>query len=240
MSQYACEWRNVTVRFGKRTVLHTVTLGVRCGELVGLFGHNGAGKSTLLRTLLGLIPVQNGQVLVEGTPVGARQMSQIRRRIGYVPQVLNTDPRVPLTALDVVMTGLYAGIGIGRFPSRQNRESAQDALRKMQVLHLARQPFGVLSGGEQQRVLLARAIASAPRLLLMDEPTSSVDWQFVHELIWLIRQVHESGSLSTIVVSHDAPFLARLCDRVVLMESGRVLGEVSAEGLLDYLGRGWV
>lgn len=228
MKQAACELRQVWVSYGKTPALRGVSLQVAQGELLGLFGHNGAGKSTLLRTVLGLVPVQSGEVFVDGVPVQKKHLLRLRQQIGYVPQILRVDAGAPVSARDVVMMGQYARIGWGRLPSRQHHEVAYRALQAMGVAHLADKPFGHLSGGEQQRVLLARALAQSPRLLLMDEPTNSVDWQFVRELARLIREVHEANVLTTIVVSHDAPFLARLCDRVVLMEGGEILGEMPA------------
>lgn len=237
MAQVACELREVWVFYGKTPALRNISLRVRQGELLGLFGHNGAGKSTLIRAILGLVPVRQGQILVNGVPCTGSYLPQLRQQIGYVPQMLNIDPRTPVRAWDVVMMGQYARIGLLRFPSRTHHQAVADALQKMGVLHLAHKPFGHLSGGEQQRVLLARALASAPHLLLMDEPTSSVDWQFVRDLTSLIRQVHQASNLTTIVVSHDAPFLAQLCDRVVLMEGGSILGDLQARDLLTYIGR---
>lgn len=232
MKQPACELRQVWISYGKTPALRGVSLQVAPGELLGLFGHNGAGKSTLLRAVLGLVPVQSGELLVDGVPVQKRHLLRLRQRIGYVPQMLRVDAGAPVSARDVVMMGQYAQLGWGRFPSEEHKQTADRALQAMGIAHLADKPFGHLSGGEQQRVLLARALAQSPRLLLMDEPTSSVDWQFVRELAGLIRQVHEANHLTTIVVSHDAPFLARLCDRVLLMEAGEILGELPASALL--------
>lgn len=239
MKPFACELREVWCLYGRVPALRGVSLQVREGELLGIFGHNGAGKSTLLRAVLGLVPVQRGEVLVGGVPVRGKCLHSLRRQIGYVPQTLRIDTGAPILARDVATMGLYAQIGWARFPTREHREAVQRALGAMGVAHLAEQPFGHLSGGEQQRVLLARALAQSPRLLLMDEPTSSVDWQFVRELVGLIRQVHEGSRLTTLVVSHDAPFLAQLCDRVVLMEGGRVQGELPARELLGWVERAW-
>jgi len=240
MKPPACELREVWVAYGKTPALRGVSLQVEQGELLGLFGHNGAGKSALLRTLLGLVSVQSGEVFVEGVPVHQRYPPHLRQRIGYVPQILRVDAGAPVSARDVVMMGQYAQIGWGRLPSWQHHEAANRALQAMGIAHLADKPFGHLSGGEQQRVLLARALAQSPRLLLMDEPTNSVDWQFVRDLRKLIREVHEANALTTIVVSHDAPFLAGLCDRVVLMEGGKTLAEMPASALLTWVGQEFV
>lgn len=237
MSNTVCELRDVSVFFGRFPALRDVSLGVEEGELLGLFGHNGAGKSTMLRAILGLVPTTSGQILIGGTPVSKEHLPQLRRRIGYVPQMLNVQAGAPILAWEVVMTAHYAQIGLGRFPALEHREAARRALQVMGVQHLAHKPFGHLSGGEQQRVLLARAIAAKPQLLLLDEPTSSVDWQFTRELVQIIRETHLTNALTTIVVSHDASFLARLCDRVVLLEQGRILGETDGRELLTTLER---
>jgi ABC-type Mn2+/Zn2+ transport system ATPase subunit len=235
MKLLACELRQVWVSYGRTPALRGVSLQVEEGELLGLFGHNGAGKSTLLRTLLGLVPIQSGQAIVRGVPVQNGYPPHLRHQIGYVPQVLRADPSAPVSARDVVMMGQYAQIGWGRLPSRQHNERANQALQAMGITHLADKPFGRLSGGEQQRVLLARALAQSPHLLLMDEPTNSVDWQFVRDLTKLIRKVHDTNALTTIVVSHDAPFLAQLCDRVVIIEAGQTLLELPASALLKWV-----
>ncbi|MDW8103643.1 MAG: ABC transporter ATP-binding protein [Armatimonadota bacterium] len=239
MPSSACELRQVWVFYGRTPALRGVTLQVASGELVGVFGHNGAGKSTLLRTVLGLVPVQRGEVWVEGIAVRGKNLLPLRRRIGYVPQMLRVDTGVPVLAREVAAMGLYAQVGWVPFLTREHREAVQRALHAIDIAHLADKPFGHLSGGEQQRVLLARALAQSPRLLLMDEPTSSVDWQFVRELSALIRQVHRDNGLTTLVVSHDAPFLARLCDRVVVMESGAICADLPACKLLEHLERDW-
>lgn len=238
MSQIACELQEVSVSLGGTPALRNVSLRATQGELLGLFGHNGAGKSTLLRAILGLVPLQSGQIWVDGVLSTHSSLRQLRRRIGYVPQVLNVDLGVPVTAWDVAMMGQYAQVTPGRFPTREHLEATSRALQRMGVLHLAHKPFGHLSGGQQQRVLLARAIASAPYLLLMDEPTGSVDWQFAQQLTCLIREVHEANALTTIIVSHDAPFLAGLCDRVMLIERGQMLGEMPGRDFLKYIEHG--
>lgn len=239
MKPFACELRQVWVFYGRTPALRGVSLQVREGELLGVFGHNGAGKSTLLKVLLGLVPAHEGEVLFGDTPARGKLLRRLRQQIGYVPQLLRVETGVPLLARDVAAMGLYARLGWRRRLLPWHRQQVAHALQAMGVAHLADKPFGHLSGGEQQRVLLARALAQAPRLLLMDEPTSSVDWQFVRQLAGLIRQVHEQHGLTTLVVSHDAPFLSQLCDRVVLMEAGEIQAEVPARDLLGWVEREW-
>lgn len=238
--QLACEWRDVWVYYGRLAALQGVSLEVRRGEVVGLFGHNGAGKSTLLKVLLGLTPLQRGQVLVDGEVMNSDRLREFRRRVGYVPQMLRPEENLPVSAWEVVMTSQWARIGWGRLPQAQHRQAVADALQQVGALHLANKPFGQLSGGEQQRVLLARALASSPSLLLMDEPTSSLDWHLTQELVRLVRQAHESNNLTTIVVSHDTLFLKHLCDRVAVIERGRVVTVLRASHLLGYMEeQGW-
>ncbi len=160
----------IGVRLGGREILRDVSLTIQPGEFTGLIGPNGAGKTTLLRLILGLQPATRGSVLIEGAPRPPRDAS-----IGYVPQKLTIEPDMPLRVRDVVSLGIDGHkFGI-RLPSRARRELVDDMLTAVGAQRYADARVGELSGGEQQRVMIANALISRPRLLLLDEPLANLD-----------------------------------------------------------------
>ena len=162
--------QDVSVRLGGRDILGDVSFGIRPGQFTGLIGPNGAGKTTLLKVILGLQPVTSGSVLLDGAPRPSRDAS-----IGYVPQKLGLEPDVPLRVRDVVSLGLDGHKFGLRLPSRARREQVSDMLTAVGAQRYADARVGELSGGEQQRVMIAHALISRPRLLLLDEPLANLD-----------------------------------------------------------------
>src|SRR3984885_14970977 len=171
LSQDLLALEGIGVRLGGRQVLSDVTFSLAKGEFTGIIGPNGAGKTTLLRVILGLLEPSGGRVLIEGEPLHNRN----RASIGYVPQKLVIDPDMPLRARDVVSLGLD-GHRLGfALPSRAGRELVERALGGAGGAGSADARVGELSGGEQQRVLIAHALISRPKLLLLDEPLANLD-----------------------------------------------------------------
>ncbi len=181
--------------YGVQEVLHNVTFAVPHRSLVAVVGPNGGGKTTLLRLILGLERPRYGTVRVFG-----RNPDVSRRDVGYVPQVLATDPRFPVNVLDVVLMGTLDGRWVGPF-GRRERQAAAAALERVGLSGFERRPFSDLSGGERQRTLIAQALAGGPRLLLLDEPTASVDPPTADRLHELFRQLAET--LTVLFVSHN-------------------------------------
>ncbi|OLP16578.1 manganese ABC transporter ATP-binding protein [Leptolyngbya sp. 'hensonii'] len=161
---------NVSVNYGEVQALERVSFRLPEGSLVGLIGPNGAGKSTLIRSLLSLIPLEGGQVLYQGQPL-RRQ----RRRVAYVPQRSQIDWDYPITVWNVVMMGRTAHLGWFHSPGPATRDLVQAALQRVEMEHLRHRQIGELSGGEQQRVFLARALAQQADVFLLDEPLAGVD-----------------------------------------------------------------
>jgi zinc transport system ATP-binding protein len=185
-------------------ILEDVTFSIQQGDFVAIFGPNGGGKTTLLKLMLGLLAPNKGKVLIFGQdPVESRGL------IGYVPQVMRVDREFPISVLEVVMTGCLSKLNwLGRFPKEIKRK-AEKALERVNLFHKATTPFGTLSGGEAQRALIARAIVDSPQLLLLDEPTASVDPEAEQNIYQLLQELNQA--MTILMVTHD---LQTIIDKV--------------------------
>jgi ABC-type Mn2+/Zn2+ transport system ATPase subunit len=211
---------------GYRTpLLPPLDLAVRSGTTLGVLGPNGAGKTALLKSLLGLIPLLGGaRVCPMGRPP----------RIGYVPQRDRLDMSWPLTVLDVVLMGRAGLIGPVRRYSAQDRKAAREALQEIGVGDLADRPLFALSGGQHQRVLIARAIAAEPELLVLDEPTSAMDPAAERILLELVQRLKRAHNLSVVLVTHQLTAVAGFATDVALVDRERKLFQVGpAQEMID-------
>lgn len=222
---FALVAQNVVVRYGDAVALRQVSLAVRRGEMVGLFGANGAGKSTFLKAAIGLVPLHAGTLSACGVSVSSRAFAQTRTRIGYVPQKM-PNGRFPITVREAVAMGRYGLVGVGRALDSNDYARVHDALATMGITALADRLAHTLSGGQAQRVGIARALAQQPELLLLDEPTSSLDHQGQLELAQQIQILNRERGITVVIVSHTRE-IARLCQRIYLFEAGHVrIGEL--------------
>lgn len=194
-------------------VITDITLSVAAGDFVGVVGPNGCGKSTLLKVILGLVKPASGEVTVGGLPPDS-----VRRRIGYLPQLTQIDFNFPATVWDVVLMGRYGRLGIGRGPGRADRDAAAAAIDRVGLANLAAAPIGQLSGGQRQRAFIARAIASEPDLLMLDEPITGVDVTTQHALSHLLEELNSSG-ITIISTTHDLNCVASSFNRVVCLNN---------------------
>lgn len=223
MATSVIELQNVsTVYEGERVpAIREIALSFESGEFVAVIGPNGAGKTTLLETINGLLPYTSGQVRVLGRDV-ARWGPQLRSKIGYVPQESQFDETTPVLVKDVVFMGRYGRIGLLRRPTAADHARAYEALELLGLAELAERPIGKLSGGQQQKVLLARALAKEPRILLLDEPFSHLDCAARYEVTELIARWHRERALTTLIVLHNLEAIPPSCHRVVLLDEGQV------------------
>ncbi|NLG36903.1 MAG: ABC transporter ATP-binding protein [Clostridiales bacterium] len=197
MSEPAIRLEHVRVCFGRVPALVDVSLEVREGEYLGVIGPNGGGKTTLLRAILGLVPVTEGEIRVCGRPPGRG-----RAAVGYVPQSAAIDRRFPITVGEVVLTGRISGgpRPLRRYTSADRRHTGA-LLERVGIAHLAGRQVAGLSGGEFQKMLIARALAAEPRILLLDEPTASVDAVSREQIYALLREM--SREMTILLVTHD-------------------------------------
>jgi len=234
MSETVIDIKNAVVSYREDVALRGVSLKVKSGEFVGVIGPNGAGKTTLLTVVNGLGKLLSGQVKVLGHQVTPGNGHSLRKKVGYVAQVQTIDPRMPMNVREVVMIGRYGLLGLLGRPKKHDWGVVDDMLELVGMSHLARRPIGHLSGGEQQRVAIARCLAQEPEIFLLDEPTASLDWKAQADILELVKRIHEARSLTTLFVTHDLGCLPAACDRVVLMKEGLIWGEgIPGELLTD-------
>lgn len=212
--------RGLVVRYpgSMRAALDDVSLDVGPGELVAVAGPNGSGKTTLLRAMLGLVPASAGDAAVAGRTVAAWRRDELARVVGVVTQ--REDTVFPLRVSETVMLGRYARLGPFAAAGAADREAVSRALERCDVTHLAGRRIDELSGGEWQRVRVARALAQEPLALVLDEPTASLDVRYEMQLFELIRTLASSG-LAALVVTHQLNLAARFADRMLLLQDGR-------------------
>jgi len=206
---------------GERTILRDVSLLLQPGAIVGLLGPNGCGKTTLLRLLSGMLKAQSGDVLIDGRPVAALTRRHIARRIAVVPQ--ETHATFDFTVIDVVLMGRYPHLGPFELEGPADLDIARQALEATGTRHLESRPFASLSGGEKQRVVIAGALAQTADVMLLDEPTASLDLAYQLEVAALLRNLNRTRGTTMVVCTHDLNMAASLCDEVVLLRDGAVL-----------------
>ena len=220
------EAHQLCVSLSHRRIVHEAGLSLERGEVVGMIGANGSGKSTLLRALAGLIPAESGELRLSGKPLRAHTPRQVAQTIAYLPQA--AECQWPLTADRVV--------ALGRLPFRGgsrelDRVQIEKALAAVDALYLRDRVVTQLSGGERARVMLARALAGDPALLLIDEPAAGLDPYHQLQLMEMLREL-AAEARGVLVVLHDLGLATRFCDRVLVMREGRLIASGKPEEVL--------
>jgi iron complex transport system ATP-binding protein len=213
------EARHLDIGYRGHRVGSDVSLALEAGEVLCLLGPNGSGKTTLFKTLLGLLPPQGGQVLIDGMDLQQRKRGEVARRVSYVPQAHAAF--FPFTVREVVLMGRTAHLAIFSSPSRHDREIAQTAIERMRLAHLADSIYTRISGGERQLALIARALAQDARIIVMDEPTANLDFGNQVRVMEHIGEL-ASGGMGVLLSTHN-PDQAFVCaDRVAMLHEGRL------------------
>jgi ABC-type Mn2+/Zn2+ transport system ATPase subunit len=232
MDNTVIEIQDAVVSYREDVALQGVSLEVKKGEFIGIIGPNGAGKTTLLTVINGLGKLVHGQVRVLGSRLNGRKGSSLRKRIGYVAQVENIDPRLPISVRETVMVGCYGRLGLFHRPARAQWEIVDKVLEMVGMSHLSQRPIGHLSGGEYQRAAIARALVQQPEIFLLDEPTASIDQKAQHEILSLIQLIHREYHMTTLFVTHDLRTLPPICQRLILMKDGKIWQQGSPQSML--------
>lgn len=217
----AIRLRNVRGGYNGAAVLRGVDLDLPQGELLGVIGPNGCGKSSLLRAITRLLPWREGAIEVLGRALESYSQRELARRIAVVPQ--EETHLFAFTVAEIVAMGRTPHLGRFEVESEVDAAKVEDSLKATDTLHLAERPITELSGGEKQRVIIARALAQDPQVLLLDEPTTHLDINHQTEIHELLARLNRESGLSILCISHDLNLAAEYFDRIALMSEGRVV-----------------
>ena len=222
-----------TIYEGERTpAIRDISLRVERGEFLCIIGPNGAGKTTLLETINGLLEHTRGEIRILGKAI-IRFGRFIRQEIGYIPQEFGVDVLTPFLVEDVVLMGRFGKIGFLKSVSNKDWQKAKEAMELVGIDELSRRPVGKLSGGQLQKVMIARALAKDPKILLLDEPFSNLDFNASADISQQISRLHEERGLTILAVIHDISAIPERCGRIILMNRGRIVKDGPPERVLN-------
>ncbi len=221
---------NLTFAYGAREVLRGVSFDVRPGTCAFLLGANGAGKTTLFRCMLGALTGYGGRIMVSGRDIAQMPPAKLAEHVAYIPQIYSS--AFAYTALDVVLMGMNRRISALSSPGKREYEEALDALDMLGAAQLADRSMACISGGERQLVLIARAIAQRAGTLLMDEPTSSLDFGNQIRVLECVRSLADSG-YTVLISSHQPQHVMSFADQVLALRDGRMIANGTAEEVMD-------
>ena len=229
--------RDVYFGYDSQWCLKGINFELKKGEIVGIIGPNGSGKSTLLKIMDGLLKIQKGEIFLCNKSLSRHRRSDIARRIAMVPQ--EETFRFSFLVSEVVLMGRFSHLGLFPFEGKEDLEIANQSMRLTGTLNLATRSIHELSGGEKQRVLIARALTQRAQIILLDEPTSFLDIRHKAEIFELISYLTLTQGLSVIIVSHDISLAAQYCHRMLLLNKGDVykIGEPAEVITADNISR---
>ncbi|MCI8442857.1 MAG: ABC transporter ATP-binding protein [Provencibacterium sp.] len=213
------EFRKVCAGYGGRPVLHRLNLQVHPGEVLALIGPNGCGKSTLLRAAARQLPLEGGEILLNGRDIRQFERTEFARTAAFLPQQAQSPPAITVSSL--VCYGRFPYLGLSRRLHKADREAVQRAMERTGTADWAQRELRALSGGERQRVYIAMALAQGTETIFLDEPTTYLDMRYQFELLELIRELKKEGK-TIVMVLHDLSLALRYSDRAALMENGQI------------------
>ena len=214
------EVNSISFRYREEWVLQDVSFRVEKGEFVGVIGPNGSGKTTLLKMLYRLLSPQKGEILFELVPMRKMDRTDIAKRIAVVAQ--ETHLLFPFSVLETVLMGRSPYLGQLMFESEKDLEIARKAMEWTEILSFSERPMDELSGGERKRVFIARALAQEPEVILLDEPTANMDIHHQMDFLDLILTLNQERGLTILMASHDMTIASEFCDRLILLQGGRI------------------
>lgn len=230
---------NLTVQYSGKTALRSISTALRSGCITGIIGPNGAGKSTMLKGLMRLVPTVSGEVYVQG-----EEMEKMRRHIAYVEQRSEIDLTFPISVFDTVLLGTYPKLGLFRRAGKQQKQKAREALETVKMSEFADRQIGALSGGQLQRVFIARALAQETEVFLLDEPFVGIDMVSEELIMKILFKLRDEGK-TIAIVHHDLNKVSTYFDDVIilnrsLISSGPVKESFTAENIAKAYGQAWV
>ena len=225
------EITNLNVRYNKRPAVANINLRLQAGGILGIIGPNGAGKSTLLRAIAGLCPYDGDIRLFD------EDVSRVNRAKSVAVLGQNNAFNPSFSVYDMVMTGRYAHMGFLGRASKKDREQTDKAIAAMDIWDIKGQPLGQLSGGQLQRAFMARTLAQAPKLILLDEPANHLDIAHQDELLSTLKALNKERGIAIIAVLHDINMAIDLCPNLILMDKGRIAAQGESKSLVSALSR---
>jgi len=227
---------DVEVRWSGRTILAVEDIQIRQGEFVGIIGTNGAGKTTLLKVCCGLIKPTRGMVNLDGhdlAELNAWRKANLRKHIGYIPQAAEYNAELPFTLRELVAMGRTSVKALLRRLNKEDYEIVDSWIERLDLSQRRSQTFRSLSGGEQQKALIARAMAQDPEILMLDEPCANLDFNWKYQITEIIEQLHRETKVTVVMVSHETSLLPSGCERAVLLHEGNILADGDIEEVLE-------
>jgi ABC-type cobalamin/Fe3+-siderophores transport system ATPase subunit len=232
MEHILIDIREAVVSHRDTMALKCISLKVNRGEFLGILGPNGAGKTTLLNLINGMAKATEGQVRILGHQLTPANGHSLRKKVGYVTQIQNIEPRMPVSVREAVIIGRYGQLGFFKVPGKNDWKAVDEVLELVGLTNLAQKPIGHLSGGEQQRVAIARCLAQEPEIFLLDEATASLDLKAKGNILQLVKLLHNTKHLTTLFVTHDLNSLPDSCTRIILMKQGIIWNQGSPKIML--------
>jgi len=224
------EIQKLSFSYLEELVLNRISFSVADGEFVGIIGPNGAGKSTLLKLLDGILQPKEGEIRLKRKLLQEHTRRQLAKVIGFVPQNFST--AFSYSVNDLVLMGRYPHLSAFSTESADDFRIVESSMQSTDVWRLRHRQFGELSGGERQRVVLASALAQEPQILLLDEPTSSLDIKYQYQFYSILRQLQQNSRLTILVVTHDINLATRYCQRLILLKNGEVVDDGTPEKVI--------
>jgi iron complex transport system ATP-binding protein len=229
-SAFAVE--NLSFAFGTQFVLKNLSFSVRKSDVFIIIGPNGAGKTTLIKLMVGILKIQTGQIEILQTPIGNYSQKRLAKALAYVPQGLPVG--FPFTVAETVLLGRAPHQKVLGLASQNDLDIAQQAMMFTEITHLARRKLDQLSGGEQQRVLIARALCQQPQVILLDEPTASLDLSHQIRIMDLMEKLKTEKGVTVVMVSHDVNLAAMYGDQLLLLKEGEIVCMGSPDEVLNF------
>jgi iron complex transport system ATP-binding protein len=226
---------NISVKRAGRIILNIDNLQIDSGDFVGIIGTNGAGKTTLLKICCGLIKPNTGSIKLDGknfSHLSTWSKSNFRKHIGYIPQQAEYNPDLPFTLREVVAMGRTSTKPLLQKLDDEDYEIVDDWINKLGLADNRCQTFRSLSGGEQQKALIARAMAQNPRILMLDEPCSNLDFNWKYQITEIIDKLHSMTKVTVLMVSHETSLLPSCCKRAVLLHKGNLIADGDTDEIL--------
>jgi ABC-type Mn2+/Zn2+ transport system ATPase subunit len=221
-----------TIYEGENTpAIYNINFNVKYGDFISIIGPNGSGKTTLLETINGLLVYNSGLGYVFGKEIKKNKI-KIRKDVGYVIQNFDIDPLAPFLCKDIVMSGRTGKIGLFKFATRNDWEQISKNMDIVGLNDFMDRPIGKLSGGEFQKILLARALSQEPKLLLLDEPFSNLDLTSRRKMEIILSKIHNEKNITIIMVSHDLSFIPSKCSRIIVLDKGKIIMDGKKDDIL--------